>query len=306
MAKSPVGNSSTRTSSKAGKSGGKSARKKSSGSIDATQASTARNPPGLNEPLSPTTSPAPIPASLPACLPEDSGASQPREPELTAQPLPAAVTPAEAASPPAFARCTGPWFSQYEAVAGLAHRDMPIPLPCQDAALASSDPRPWLLVADGAGSSAVSEIGARSVVAGLNRLLHTLEQQVASLLDAEQAPRPDEARRLTLLLVKHARGLLADLAAEHRRPLKDFRCTLLLAVLGQRNLLWLKIGDGALVVERTQAASPKSGEWLASLETLGHTGKGNSPTRPPSSTSSCNRATCRAACCPWKASAAWP
>ena len=71
----------------------------------------------------------------------------------------------------------------------------------QDAALAGSDPRPWLLLADGAGSSAVSELGARGVVSGLNCLLHTLDRQVATLLDAEQTPAPEEGRRLALLLV---------------------------------------------------------------------------------------------------------
>ncbi|WP_460425720.1 protein phosphatase 2C domain-containing protein [Azotobacter armeniacus] len=148
----------------------------------------------------------------------------------------------------------------------------------QDAALAGSDPRPWLLLADGAGSSAVSELGARGVVSGLNCLLHTLDdpldRQVATLLDAEQTPAPDEGRQLALLLVKHARGLLADLAAEHRRSLKDFRCTLLLAIPGQRHLLWLKIGDGALVIERTQAAAAPGREQPAGLETLGRAGKG--------------------------------
>ncbi|MDV7211262.1 hypothetical protein [Azotobacter beijerinckii] len=31
-------------------------------------------------------------------------------------------------------------------------------------------------------------------------------------------------------------------------------------MLGQRHLLWLKIGDGALVIKRTQAAAAGSGE----------------------------------------------
>ena len=104
----------------------------------------------------------------------------------------------ETAGPPAPAFGTGPWFSQYEAVTGLAHRDLSSPLPCQDAALAGNDPRPWLLLADGAGSSAVSEIGARCVVNGLNRLLHTLERPVAALLDGERTPAPEEARQLAL------------------------------------------------------------------------------------------------------------
>lgn len=45
-------------------------------------------------------------------------------------------------------------------------------------------------------------------------------------------------------------------------------------MLGQRHLLWLKIGDGALVIERTQAAAAGSGEQPTGLEMLGLAGKG--------------------------------
>lgn len=165
---------------------------------------------------------------------------------------------------------TDEWQALFEAVVGLAHRDANPPLPCQDTALADSKLRPIVIVADGAGSSAVSEIGSQAVVSGLSRLLNTLAQQVSDLLD-----KPDvtakQARSFALLLVKHALGILEDLAVRHRRPLKDFRCTLLLAIHGQHHTLWVKIGDGALVAEHMQLEDE---QLKPRLFTLGEVGKG--------------------------------
>jgi|CEGE01.1.fsa_nt_gi hypothetical protein len=163
------------------------------------------------------------------------------------------------------------WHGCFEMVTGLAHRDANPPLPCQDSAIAVSNPRPVAIVADGAGSSAVSEIGSQAVTTGLIRLLHTLEQQVALLLDQPNTPQESEARNFGLLLVKHAKGILDDLAVQHRRALKDFRCTLLLMVRGQKRLLWVKVGDGALI---TESMSHQDDALQSTLSTLGEVGKG--------------------------------
>lgn len=252
----------------------------------------------------PKPSPAPNPAHEPAhepayaatgAAPEAAPAQEqpPAAPAPTEAPAPAAMPAPEAAAPmPASALAPEPapapppppppvWLAQYEAVVGLSHRNMQPPLPCQDAALARVLPRPLVIVADGAGSSAVSELGAQAVVGGLARLLHTLDRQVAQLLDEPAQPRHEETgRNLALLLVKHAKGLLDDLAATHRRALRDFRCTLLLAVAGRAQMLWLKVGDGALVLQRRASpalaphpeATPQ--ESGLSLQVLGHEGKG--------------------------------
>jgi hypothetical protein len=164
------------------------------------------------------------------------------------------------------------WCSQHEAVTGLTHRDHD--QPCQDAALASHQPRPVVIVADGAGSAAASELGSRAVTRGLARLLQTLERQVSALLDT---PDPDPAvlAHFPLLVIKHALGILEDSAAEHRRDSRDLRCTLLLIVAGKERLLWLKVGDGALVLERLQAQAFHPLQPLKSvLSVVGGMGKG--------------------------------
>jgi hypothetical protein len=157
----------------------------------------------------------------------------------------------------------GDWYAVAEAVVGLAHRRIDPPLPCQDAFCISTKPRTTLLVADGAGSAAVSEIGANAVVYSCLRLLDTLNDQVSELLDNEFEPEFETKKSFALRLVKHAKGTLEDKAKQYRREIRDFRCTLLALVIGKERLLWIKVGDGALVIE-------DKGE----LKTLGEVGKG--------------------------------
>ena len=176
---------------------------------------------------------------------------------------------------PVIAHAEGAWHVLEEAVVGLAHRGKN--LPCQDAAVAVLRPHLALVVADGAGSSVVSEIGAQAVVTGTVRLLETLDKSLAELIDAPAEPAAENARTMGLLVVKHAMGLLKDLAMMHRREVRDFRCTLLMMVAGQRRILWVKVGDGALVVERLrhdtrQDAMPLM--WTSECVTVGDVGKG--------------------------------
>ncbi len=142
----------------------------------------------------------------------------------------------------------GAWYAQAEAVVGLAHRNKN--LPCQDAAYATTaSARPMVIVADGAGSGAVSELGSQAVVTGMHRLVCTLNRSIGQVLDNENVPADTEVQSLALTLVKHAKGILTDLAEQHRRSVRDLRCTLLMAVMGTHSMLWLRVGDGALVVQ---------------------------------------------------------
>ena len=82
---------------------------------------------------------------------------------------------------------------------------------CQDAFSISTKPRVSLLVADGAGSAAVSEIGANAVVNSCQRLLDTFDDQVSELLDSENESDIMITKRFALRLVKHAMGTLEDI-----------------------------------------------------------------------------------------------
>lgn len=163
------------------------------------------------------------------------------------------------------------WKAEYEAVVGLKHRKTMPPSPCQDAAFATIDLIPRVITADGAGSATTSDIGAQRVVSGVNRLIDTLYNVQFSLLDKPEPIDEDVAHRWALLLVKHAKGILKDLADEYRRDIKDFSCTLLTALVGKYHTFWFKVGDGALVCERLVE---QEGKVISLLEHLGQVGKG--------------------------------
>ncbi len=182
---------------------------------------------------------------------------------------------------------TSRWSTLAVATAGLGHVEKTPAMPCQDAADGVATPRPALVLADGAGSSPASDLGARTLVSAMLRLADTLETQLAWLLDGREAPTADAVAQLAELLVRHAKGTLVDRAAEQCRPVRDLRCTLLLVLVGRERVLWLKVGDGELVLERAvpvnaaqetqevaQAQDEAAPELMPSLRTLGERGKG--------------------------------
>ncbi len=182
---------------------------------------------------------------------------------------------------------TSRWSTLAVATAGLGHVEKTPAMPCQDAAGGVAAPRPALVLADGAGSSPASDLGARTLVSAMLRLADTLEAQLAWLLDGREAPTADAVAQLAELLVRHAKGTLHDRAGEQCRPVRDLRCTLLLALVGCERVLWLKVGDGELVLERavpvnaaqetqeaSEAQNEEAPELMPNLCTLGERGKG--------------------------------
>lgn len=146
--------------------------------------------------------------------------------------------------------------SDWHGVASQAvgYRHLQHGLPCQDHGVIHCQGRPLLVLCDGAGSALCAELGARALSEGLRRLLISLEPCLAKWLDEEE--QSAELAQLAMLLVRHAKGINADLAAAGRRSGDDFRATLLLAVAGKHSLFWLQVGDGLLALrERGYAES---------------------------------------------------
>lgn len=154
------------------------------------------------------------------------------------------------------------WQLTGAAITGLAHWRKQ--MPCQDAVHWRSQPRPLLVLSDGAGSALISERGAAAVTAGVARLLRSMEDAVAAWLDQPQATEQlqTEAQQWAHRILLHAQGLLKDLADSERRSVRDVRATLLLVVMGQHHCFWWQVGDGAIVVQEAQA-----------LHTLGQPGQ---------------------------------
>lgn len=155
------------------------------------------------------------------------------------------------------------WQGSAATLVGLAHLRHAPPQPCQDAACVVLGKRPCLIVADGAGSAALSHQGSQALVNGLRRLLDTLADDYAAALDAIDEPSQEQLRKLALRPVKHGLGLLQDLASELHHPVGLFRSTLIVAIGGGSRWLWLRVGDGALVIEQK-----------GHLQLIGQAGKG--------------------------------
>ncbi|MGQ4878329.1 protein phosphatase 2C domain-containing protein [Billgrantia sp. LNSP4103-1] len=172
---------------------------------------------------------------------------------------------------------TATWSTLAVATAGLAHIENTPPISCQDATDAVAGLRPALVLADGAGSSPASDLGARTLVSAMLRLANTLETQLSWLLDGRDEPGLETLGQFVELLTRHARGCLMDRAAEQCRPVRDLRCTLLLTLVGRERLVWLKVGDGEIVLERAvPGESQEDGEveLVPHLSTLGERGRG--------------------------------
>lgn len=133
-------------------------------------------------------------------------------------------------------------------------------LPCQDAwrvAVCPSGPGRGALVAaaaDGAGTAAHSDVGARAAVDGV----------VLAALERLGAKRRIDARDLRDLLFE-ARERVLDAARALDAPLREFACTLLVAIMMRQGAVFAQIGDGAIVVRDGDGWRcvfwPKHGEY---------------------------------------------
>ncbi|WP_318489472.1 PP2C family serine/threonine-protein phosphatase [Photobacterium leiognathi] len=137
------------------------------------------------------------------------------------------------------------WRHAGEAVVGYRHRVNQ--QECQDACLSQNLTRPLLVLSDGAGSAAVSDLGAQALSIGLSRLLVSIEPLLAQWLDDPEFDLTLVDEALSNIISRHAKGLLKDLAIQHTRAMNDFSATLLLCIIGRYNTYWCQVGDGYLL-----------------------------------------------------------
>ena len=111
-----------------------------------------------------------------AGLPEPTLSAPPAAALLSAAAVPVPVPVVQPAPEPCAVNLSD-WNLTGEAIVGLAHRRNG--LPCQDAVAWRHQSRPILVLSDGAGSAAASELGAAALVTGMARLLTTMEDALA-------------------------------------------------------------------------------------------------------------------------------
>jgi hypothetical protein len=122
--------------------------------------------------------------------------------------------------------------------------------PCQDSVGAElfetqNDTILLAIVSDGAGSAAHSEVGSSKAVETARRLIrdYLSSHTIASI---ERKTAED-----WLLAIQTD---IRDVAEQHSAVVRDFACTLLVAIVGSDTAAFLQIGDGAIVVARSSDA----------------------------------------------------
>ena len=124
-------------------------------------------------------------------------------------------------------------------------------VPCQDASRVLLLPRPTVIVCDGRGSAAHSEVGAERAVRAFRTQLAILEPFLIRALDE-----PDSEEKLWLTLCRiFYRALVQvklELAEEKRCAEKEFDFTVVFAVAGLSRIGCFQVGDGALVLRQNE------------------------------------------------------
>ena len=129
------------------------------------------------------------------------------------------------------------WIILGDSVVGTAHRARSVP--CQDA-FRFSTVGEWLVVvvADGAGSSSHSEVGATLACDELVRQFAAIDPSI--LLSRGG---------MTALLAEVRTALLVEAERVGVKP-RELACTVLLALVGLESAVFAQVGDGAIVIRQ--------------------------------------------------------
>lgn len=140
-------------------------------------------------------------------------------------------------------------------------------LPCQDSArvrLVNTPQGPVLVsaVSDGAGSAAHSEMGSRAAVTTATYLIENYLEAggTVSAIDHETA----------LSWLAQIQSVISNLAIEAGTSVREFACTLMVAVVAFDVSVFLQVGDGAMVVREegddgwSYVFWPQHGEYINS------------------------------------------
>jgi Protein phosphatase 2C len=103
------------------------------------------------------------------------------------------------------------------------------------------------VISDGAGSAVHSEHGSLKAV-------QTAKQLIANYLNNETVESIGREHAASWIVA--IQGAIKDLAELRGFPEREFACTLLIAIIGPEAAAFLQVGDGAMVIESTEA-----GDW---------------------------------------------
>jgi hypothetical protein len=154
----------------------------------------------------------------------------------------------------------GTWNTVYGCVPGTSHEVRGEP--CQDAALVRvvSSAEGAALVAtcaDGAGSAEHSRFGSQTAC---RRAVAAISGAIEDGLSVRDIEKSHIGR-----WYEHVRSYIAFEACIQNLPIREFACTLLVAIVGEQRAVFAQIGDGAIVINEDGLYRPvfwpQSGEY---------------------------------------------
>ncbi len=149
------------------------------------------------------------------------------------------------------------WRAIGKSVVGTSH--LKGQLPCQDYSdylhcQICGEPAVVVGISDGAGSAAFSHLGSQEAVGALLHQAASCERSIA-----------DISREDVQGWFANALTHLKSVAEREKIETKDLACTVLVAVLGERNAVFAQIGDGAWIAETSGVLGavtwPQNGEF---------------------------------------------
>jgi hypothetical protein len=158
-----------------------------------------------------------------------------------------------------------PWQALAASVPGRKHIRSGIP--CQDASVAGFEPYPFVVVADGRGSSANSHLGAQASCAAVSELIRSSTCMLREILDGHDDGVADSQwGHLATMLFEATRTRQRAIAGERQLSQAELEHTLLLSLWGKRRIACLHVGDGAIVLEHngvdlSVSSAPERGEY---------------------------------------------
>lgn len=137
-------------------------------------------------------------------------------------------------------------------------------IPCQDASAVFLGDFPAVIVCDGRGSAKLSHFGAQEAITAFKRQIAVLTPFLANILDNPQATE-ESWDKFCKIIFRTLMQVKLDLSDKHNCLEKEFDFTVVLAIAGKEKVGCFQVGDGSLVLWKTDRAEcvfqPDKGEF---------------------------------------------
>ena len=137
-------------------------------------------------------------------------------------------------------------------------------IPCQDASLVFTEPRPAAIVCDGRGSASLSHFGAQEAVKAFQFQVSVLNPYLENILDSEEK-KEEQWIKFCRIMYRTRMRVKYDLAEKYHTDEKEFDSTVAFAVAGTKYIGCFQVGDGSIVLRQNGICKtvfiPEKGEF---------------------------------------------